>query len=244
NVVLAKSSSQPQLTYEAAASLAEFKLKKILLDKLEKSKSYRAAEQHKDLYDALVKSYYLNKDLFDSYGKAYSLKRGRDDKDKDEDPLARPDQGLKKRKTSKDAEPPKGSNSKETKLSSTKGTKSQPKTSSKFVQAKEPVFNTANTEMQQDQGGDLVQKKLSNMERDDLFELVCSIVDGLPDVCQLLRQVKEPSTGSQMLPEEANITRAETFWSDISKMTLYTPSIIHRIHISSKLQKNRLMLGC
>nr|GFA73464.1 hypothetical protein [Tanacetum cinerariifolium] len=34
NVILAKSSSQLQSTYEAAASLTEFKLKKILLDKL------------------------------------------------------------------------------------------------------------------------------------------------------------------------------------------------------------------
>nr|GEV39658.1 hypothetical protein [Tanacetum cinerariifolium] len=67
NVVLAKSSSQPQSTYEATTSLTKFELKKIPLDKLEKSKSHRAAEQHKDLYDALVKSYQLDKDLFDSY---------------------------------------------------------------------------------------------------------------------------------------------------------------------------------
>ncbi|GKE50871.1 hypothetical protein Tco_1486027 [Tanacetum coccineum] len=63
NVVLAKSSSQLQSKYEAATSLTEFELKKILLDKLEKSKSYRATEQHRDLYDALVKSYQLYKDL-------------------------------------------------------------------------------------------------------------------------------------------------------------------------------------
>nr|GEW43181.1 hypothetical protein [Tanacetum cinerariifolium] len=85
NVVLAKSS---QSTYEAATSLTEFDLKKILLDKLEKSKSYRAAKQHRDHYDEL---------------------RGREDKDKDEDPPGGLDQGLKKRKTSKDDEPPKGS---------------------------------------------------------------------------------------------------------------------------------------
>ncbi|GKD80528.1 hypothetical protein Tco_1347367, partial [Tanacetum coccineum] len=126
NVVLAKSSSQLQLTYEAATSLTEFELNKILLDKLEKSKSYRAAEQHKYLYDALFKSYQLDKDLFDSYGKAYSLKRCREDKDKDEDPPAGSDQGLKKRKTSKDS-----------------------------AQAEEPVFETADTEMPQDQGDDL-----------------------------------------------------------------------------------------
>nr|GFB62527.1 hypothetical protein [Tanacetum cinerariifolium] len=55
---------------------------------------------------------------------------------------------------SKDVEPPKGSKSKESKTSSSKGTKSQPKSSSKSVQAKEPVFETADTEMPQDQGGD------------------------------------------------------------------------------------------
>ncbi|GJS59146.1 hypothetical protein Tco_0653930 [Tanacetum coccineum] len=118
NVVLAKSSSQPQSTYEAATSLTEFELKKILIDKLEKSKSYRAAEEHRNLYDALIKSYQLDKDLFDSYGKVYSLKRSREDKDKDEDPPAGPDQWLKKKKTSKDAEPSRGSKSKESKSSS------------------------------------------------------------------------------------------------------------------------------
>ncbi|GJZ00963.1 hypothetical protein Tco_0518924 [Tanacetum coccineum] len=97
NVILAKSSSQSQSTYEAAPSLTEFELKKIMLDKLEKSKLYRAAEQHRDLHDALVKSYQLDKDLFDSYGKAYSLNKGREDKNKDEDPPAGSDQGLKKR---------------------------------------------------------------------------------------------------------------------------------------------------
>ncbi|GJT26821.1 hypothetical protein Tco_0907096 [Tanacetum coccineum] len=40
-----------------------------------------------------------------SQPKVYSLKRNRKDKDKDEDPSARLDRGLKKRKTSKDAEP-------------------------------------------------------------------------------------------------------------------------------------------
>nr|GEU96338.1 hypothetical protein [Tanacetum cinerariifolium] len=62
-------SSQPKSTYEAAASLTEFELKRILLDMIQKSKSYRDAQEHKDLYDALVKSYKLHKDLFKSYVK-------------------------------------------------------------------------------------------------------------------------------------------------------------------------------
>ncbi|GKF99533.1 hypothetical protein Tco_0301224, partial [Tanacetum coccineum] len=43
--------------------------------------------------------------------------------------------------------------------SSSKGTKSQPKSSGKFVQAEEPVFETADIEMPQDQGGDLCNTK-------------------------------------------------------------------------------------
>nr|GEW49570.1 ubiquitin-activating enzyme E1 1-like isoform X2 [Tanacetum cinerariifolium] len=62
-------------------------------------------------------------DLFDSYGKAYSLKKGREDKEKDGDPPAGLDQGLKKRKTRKDDEPLKGFKSKDSTSSSSKGTK-------------------------------------------------------------------------------------------------------------------------
>ncbi|GJT33005.1 hypothetical protein Tco_0923424 [Tanacetum coccineum] len=122
NIVLAKSSSQPKSKNKAAASLTEFELKKILLGKIQKSKSYRCAQEHKYLYDALVKSYKLDKDLFESYSNVYSLKRDREDKHKDEDPPAGSDQGLKKQKTRKDAEPSRGSKSKESKSSSSKGT--------------------------------------------------------------------------------------------------------------------------
>nr|GEZ43656.1 hypothetical protein [Tanacetum cinerariifolium] len=122
--VKTKSSSQLKSTYEAATSLTEFELKKILLEKLQKIKSYLCAPKHKELYDRLVKSYKLDKDLFESYEKAYSLKKGCYDKDKDEDPPPGSDQGLKKQKTSKDTKPPKGSKSKDSKSSSSKGTKS------------------------------------------------------------------------------------------------------------------------
>nr|GEY27684.1 uncharacterized mitochondrial protein AtMg00810-like [Tanacetum cinerariifolium]GEY30193.1 uncharacterized mitochondrial protein AtMg00810-like [Tanacetum cinerariifolium] len=66
DVVLAKSSSQPQSSYVVATSLTEYELKKILIDKMEKN------------------------------GKAVSLKGGRKDKDKDEDPPIESDQGMKR----------------------------------------------------------------------------------------------------------------------------------------------------
>ncbi|GKC46215.1 hypothetical protein Tco_1063937, partial [Tanacetum coccineum] len=176
NIVLAKSSSQPKSSYETTASLIEFELKKILLDKIQKIKSYRGAQEHKDLYDALVKSYKIDKYLFESYGKVYSLKRDREnkDKDKDEDPPAGSDQGLKKRKTSKDAEPSRASKSKESNSSSSKGTKSQPKSSGKSGQAEEPVFEAADTKMSLNQGDDLGntddQHNVGVASRDDWFK--------------------------------------------------------------------------
>ncbi|GJS82471.1 hypothetical protein Tco_0749012 [Tanacetum coccineum] len=73
------------------------------------------------------------------------LKRDHKNEDKDKDPSAGSNQGMKKQKMSKDAEPPKGSKSKESKTSSSKGTKSQPKSSRKSVQAEELVFEVGKT---------------------------------------------------------------------------------------------------
>ncbi|GJT98292.1 hypothetical protein Tco_1093810 [Tanacetum coccineum] len=132
-VTLEKVSSQPQSTYEAASTLTEFELKKILLDKMEKN-------------------------FFFSYD-VYSLKRSRKDKDKDEDPSAGSDRGLKKRKLSKDAEPTTGPKKKDSTFGSSKGTKSQPKSSGKSVQSEEPVFEVADSDMPQDQEGNLGDNK-------------------------------------------------------------------------------------
>ncbi|GJX84156.1 hypothetical protein Tco_0334930 [Tanacetum coccineum] len=86
--VLTRSSSQLTFTYEAAASLFEFEITKILINKMEKNKSYDKADYKKKLYDVLVESYNTEKDLFDSYGEVFSLKRTRDDNEKDQDPSA------------------------------------------------------------------------------------------------------------------------------------------------------------
>ncbi|GJZ84514.1 hypothetical protein Tco_0649853 [Tanacetum coccineum] len=141
-----------ELIKESRDEVTLAKLKKILIDKIEKSESYLAASEHRDCYDSLKKSYDLDKDFFFSYD-VYSLKRGRKDKDKDEDPSAGSGQGLKKRKTSKDAEPTTGPKNKDSTSSSSKVTKSQPKPSGKSVQSKEPVFEVADSDMPQDQEG-------------------------------------------------------------------------------------------
>ncbi|GJV50229.1 hypothetical protein Tco_1440441 [Tanacetum coccineum] len=103
-VVLAKSSSQPKSTYEAVASLLEYELTKILLDKMEESKSHLRSDYKKKHYDALVKSYNTDKDRFNTYGEVFTLKSSRDDKDKDQDLFARSDREMKRRKSSKEAD--------------------------------------------------------------------------------------------------------------------------------------------
>ncbi|GJY81590.1 hypothetical protein Tco_0494341 [Tanacetum coccineum] len=138
--VLARSSSQPKSTYEVAASLFEFELTKILIDKMEKNKLYDKADYKRELYDALVKSYQTDKYLFDTYGEVFTLKRSRDDKDKDQDPSDGSDRGMKSKKSSKEVESSRDSRSKEKKYLSTSkdASHSQHKPSGKSAHAEEP----------------------------------------------------------------------------------------------------------
>ncbi|GKC90025.1 hypothetical protein Tco_1150674, partial [Tanacetum coccineum] len=52
-IVLARSSSPPKFTYEVVASLSEYELTKILLDKMEEIKSHLRDGYKSELYDAL-----------------------------------------------------------------------------------------------------------------------------------------------------------------------------------------------
>ncbi|GKC78518.1 hypothetical protein Tco_1129292 [Tanacetum coccineum] len=129
-VTLAKVSYQPQYTYEAAFTLTEFELKKILLDKMETSESYLTAPEHQDCYDGLKKSYALDKDLFYSYD-------------------------VKEEKDSKDVEPTTGPKKKDSTPGSSKGINSQPKYTGKSVHSEEPVFEVSDSDMPHDQAGNL-----------------------------------------------------------------------------------------
>ncbi|GKB54072.1 hypothetical protein Tco_0904825 [Tanacetum coccineum] len=116
-------SSQPPSCYEAVASLTEFELKKILIDKIEKSESYLTAPQHRECYDGLKKSYELDMDYFSSYD-VYSL--------------------------NKDAEP---TNEPKNKDLTSGSSKPQPKSFGKSVQSEEPVFEVTDSSMPQDHEG-------------------------------------------------------------------------------------------
>nr|GEX16878.1 hypothetical protein [Tanacetum cinerariifolium]GEX18469.1 hypothetical protein [Tanacetum cinerariifolium] len=113
--VLVRSTNQPQTSYAVAASLSEFELKKILIDKIKENKSINRPDIQKDLYNALVKSYNSDKDIISSYGDVVTLKRGRRDQDKDEEPSTGLNRGSKRRRSGKEAESSKVPTHKESK---------------------------------------------------------------------------------------------------------------------------------
>nr|GEW02503.1 zinc finger, CCHC-type [Tanacetum cinerariifolium] len=151
--VLTGSISQPQSSYKTTATLFEFELAKILIDKMEKNKSFDIADYKRELYNALVKSYNTDKYIFESYGEVFSLKRSQDDKDKDQDPSTGSDRWTKRKKSSKDAESFKDSRSKEkNSLSTSKdASQSQHKSFGKSAYAEEPSHTVEYSGIQQDQ---------------------------------------------------------------------------------------------
>ncbi|GJS66283.1 hypothetical protein Tco_0680847 [Tanacetum coccineum] len=58
--IFAQSSSQAQSSLKAIYSLSEYKLKMILFENMDKSRSYLTHDKHQDLFDALFNSLYLD----------------------------------------------------------------------------------------------------------------------------------------------------------------------------------------
>nr|GEY45650.1 hypothetical protein [Tanacetum cinerariifolium] len=99
--VLTRSSNSSKTSYAMAADLSEMELKKILIEKMESNKSIYRSDQQRNLYKALIEAYESNKIILDTYGDTVTLKRRRDDADKDEEPSARSDRGSKRRREGK-----------------------------------------------------------------------------------------------------------------------------------------------
>ncbi|GJZ96414.1 hypothetical protein Tco_0668748 [Tanacetum coccineum] len=143
---------------------------------MEESKSHLRADYKKKLYDTLVVSYNTDKDLFNTYGEVFTLKRSREDSDKDGDPSAGSDRGTKRRKLSKESESYKDSRSKEKKSSSTlkDASQSQHKHSGKSTHAEEPSHTVDDSGVQQDQEFDMgnndEQPADKEVTKDDWFK--------------------------------------------------------------------------
>nr|GFD27089.1 hypothetical protein [Tanacetum cinerariifolium] len=72
---------------------------KILIEKMERNKSIHRSDEQRNLYKTLVDAYEYDKIIMDTYGDTVTLKRRRDDVDKDEEPFAGSDWGSKRRRS-------------------------------------------------------------------------------------------------------------------------------------------------
>nr|GEX79799.1 hypothetical protein [Tanacetum cinerariifolium] len=102
--VLTRSSNLSKTSHVVATNLSELEVKKILIEKMESNKSIHRSNEQKNLYKALVDAYECDKLILDTYRDTVTLKRCRDDKDKDEEPSARSNRGSKRRRARKEPE--------------------------------------------------------------------------------------------------------------------------------------------
>nr|GEY16767.1 hypothetical protein [Tanacetum cinerariifolium] len=103
-IIKEKVKEQVKISYAVAADLSDLELKKILIEKMERNKSIHRSDKQRNLYKALVDAYECDKIILDTYGDTITLKRRRDDADKDKEPLGGSDQGSKRRREGKGPE--------------------------------------------------------------------------------------------------------------------------------------------
>nr|GEX46797.1 hypothetical protein [Tanacetum cinerariifolium] len=146
--VLTRSSNSSNTSYAVAADLSEMELKKILIKKMESNKSIDQSDEQRNLYKALIDAYESDMIILDTYGDIVTLKRRRDDADKDEEPSAKSDRGSKRRREGKEPESTSAPKEKATKTTgkSNQGSKSHQKTVSESAPTEEPMQTTQDLE--------------------------------------------------------------------------------------------------
>ncbi|GKA36752.1 hypothetical protein Tco_0723317 [Tanacetum coccineum] len=129
------------------------KVEKYVTESLEAEVLARSSNQPQtsyNLYNTWIDSYNSDKDLFASYGDVVTLKRGRDDQDKDEEPSAGSNRGTKQRRSGKEE-------------SSKEATQKESKST---ISSKEPFhqeFNTGNDDVSPMREIIVVNKRLWNL---------------------------------------------------------------------------------
>nr|GEX88976.1 hypothetical protein [Tanacetum cinerariifolium] len=108
----------------------------------------RITIQKRSLHIHLVDPYECDKLILDTYGDSVTLKRRRNDVDKDEEPFARSDRGSKRRRKGKDPESASAPKEKVSKTTgkSNEGSKSHQKTASESAPTDEPMQTTQDLE--------------------------------------------------------------------------------------------------
>nr|GEU59781.1 hypothetical protein [Tanacetum cinerariifolium] len=159
------------------------KIKKTVKEQLEpeikSNKSIHRSDKQKNLYKSLVDAYECDKLILDTCGDTVTLKRRRDDEDKDEEPSAGSNRGSKRSRAGKEPESisdPKEKTSK-TIGKSTKGSKSHHKSASKSAPTEEPMHTIKDLEEPTHQEFDTVNLARKDDSRTSFDELMDTPLD-------------------------------------------------------------------
>ncbi|GJX16765.1 hypothetical protein Tco_0217597 [Tanacetum coccineum] len=268
--VLTRSSNESKTSHAVAANLSEPGLKKILIDKMESNKSIHRSDEQKNLYKALVDAYKSDKLILDTYGDTVSFKRRQDNEDKDEESSAGSNQGSKRRRAGKEPEStsvPKEKTSKTT-GKSTEGSKSHPQFVSaataytknqcpmeiahldwitihrdddKLYKFKEGDFNRLHIQDIKDMLLLLVQGKLTNLTIEERLAFNVSLRMFTRSIV-IQRRVEDLQLGVESYQKKLNLTKPNTYRSDLKQREAYTAYSNPRGFIyQNKVKKNRLM---
>ncbi|GJR61838.1 hypothetical protein Tco_1504000 [Tanacetum coccineum] len=217
---------------------------KIKMEHAEKNKSYLKHLTHEAYYEALTESLILDEDDMEKAKNVEdSTQKKRQNEDRDQDPSAGPDQGLKKRKTSKDAKP-----SKKPKLtgSSKHTTSSQPKSTRKSMQAEEIVFEAIDTVISLNQGDDMgnAEEKL-NVETSPMTDKSTWFTQPsrppTPDPEWNKGKLVENTPAQNWLNDLANAEKPPLTFNDLMSNPIdFSTFVMNRLKIS-KLTKSNLV---
>nr|GFB87671.1 hypothetical protein [Tanacetum cinerariifolium] len=216
--VLTRLSNSSITSYVVAADLSELELKKILIEKKESNKSIHRSNEQKNLYKAMVYAYEYDKLILDTYRDTITLKRRRDDEDKDENPSTGSNRGSKRRRVGKEPESTSAPKEKKSKTSGKpiEGSKSQHKISSESAPAEEPMHSTQDFEVPTPQ--EFKTGSPGKVERDRISSL---IADPRLNTSMSSRQSVVPSTISSwrfhlFLKLVRMLRASSTGWSSVA----------------------------
>nr|GFA60582.1 hypothetical protein [Tanacetum cinerariifolium] len=190
-----------------------------------------------------------------------TLKRRRDDENKDEEPFAGSNQGSKRKRTGKEQESTSTPKEKTTKITvkSTEGLKSYHKSASESAQEEEPMHTTKDLKEPAHQEFDigdynrlriqdikemlllLVQGKLTILTVDERLAFNVSLRMFMRSIV-IQRHVEDLQLGVESYQKKINLTKPDTYISDLKRKEAYTAYSNPRGFIyQNKDKQNKLM---
>nr|GEV14341.1 hypothetical protein [Tanacetum cinerariifolium] len=247
--------------------LIEMELKKILMEKMEGSKSIQRSDKQQNLYKALADAYEADKTILESYGDTAILKRRRGDDDDQEGPFAGSDWGSKRRREGGEPESASTPSEPATKnyghikwiddLMPHTTWSQEPivewhnyklldwitvhRDDDKLYKFKEGDFKRLHIQDIEDMLLLLVQGKLTNMTVEECFAFNVSLRMFTRSIV-IQRRMEDLQLGVKIYQKKLNLTRPDTYRSDMKHKEAYIAYSNPRGFIyQNKDKQNRLM---